>query len=381
MLAYLGRNKQVLAVSGTHGKTTSSSMMATALVELEANPSFLIGGVLNAFDSSAVYGSGPYMVMEADESDASFTWLDPKLAIITNIEADHLDHFESLEQIKQSFLAFLDKLDPQGIAIICTDCPGLVELVQSSGKPYITYGSTPKADIYFAANATASSSSGSAGNSSSADNSSAGFDVIFPDKSSFQIRLDAAPGTHNMLNATAVMAALDWLGFDRQKSAIAISKFAGAHRRFDRIGEAAGVLVVDDYGHHPTEVAATLAAAQSLGFSSVHLLFQPHRYTRTQAFIKEFGAAFNHATTVTLMEIFTAGEAPIAKIDSSLVLKAIKDHNPAASVRLISKREQIATAMAELAEPGSVIITMGAGDVTKLAPEILAVLQQKAATQ
>jgi UDP-N-acetylmuramate--alanine ligase len=364
MLAYLGRGKQVLAVSGTHGKTTTSSMLATALVELGADPSFLIGGVLNAYDTSAHYAPGSHMVMEADESDASFTWLDPTLAIVTNIEADHMDHFESLNEIKASFLAFLAKLAKEGLVVACATAPDLIELVIQSGKPYLTYGDRPEHGIYFEpTNATGDTSS---------------FDVIFPDKERCRLELPCSPGIHNMLNATAVMATLDWLGFDRQESAQAISKFKGAHRRFDKIGEAAGVAIVDDYGHHPTEIAATLAAAQRLSYTKVHLLFQPHRFTRTQAFIHEFATAFDDASTITLMDIFTAGETPIPGIDSNLLLKVIKRHNPRATIRLISQRSQIAPAMAQLAQPGSLVITMGAGDVTKMAPAILEALEQKA---
>jgi len=296
------------------------------------------------------------MVVEADESDSSFVELDPHLAIITNIEADHMDHFKSLDDIKQSFLAFLEKLDPEGLAIVCAESPGLLELAQKSGKPMLSYGLGQTADVRL--------DSGTS-------------EVCFADGERVKITLKKSPGLHNLLNATAVLAALDWLGFSRQEAGKAISTYEGTHRRFDHIGKANGVLVVDDYAHHPTEISATLEAAIGLGFTSVHLLFQPHRFTRTQAFLSEFASAFDNATTITLMPIYTAGEAPIPGIDSSRMLKAIKQHKPKAQLRLIDERGKIAEAMADLAEPGSVIITMGAGDVTDLAPEILAELERR----
>lgn len=356
MLAWLGRNHEVLAVAGTHGKTTTSSMLATALVELKADPSFLIGGVLNAYETSAHFSEAQYMVVEADESDSSFVELNPSLAIITNIEADHMDHYTSLDEIKKSFLAFMDKLSPEGVVVYCADCPGLAELIEQSGKHALSYGTSEDASVYLDV---------------------ANKEVRFANGERVAIKLPKSPGEHNLLNGSAVLTALDWLGFDRKESAQALSTFMGAHRRFDTIGEAAGVQVVDDYAHHPTEIDATLKAAQSLSPTAVHVLFQPHRYTRTQAFLTEFSSAFDEADTITLMPVFTAGETAIADINSERVLKVIKQHKPEARVRLIEARDDIALAMAELAEPGSLIITMGAGDVTKLAPEILKELKRK----
>jgi len=359
MLAWLGRNHRMLAVAGTHGKTTTSAMLATALVELGADPAFLIGGVLNAYESSAHYVPDGFMVVEADESDSSFVELDPHVAIITNIEADHMDHFKSLEDIKKSFLAFLDKLDPEGVAVVCAESPGLIELAQKSGKALVSYGLDGP------------------GKAVDVRLDPASREVCFADGERVSLALKKSPGLHNLLNATAVLATLDWLGFNRKEAAAAVSAYEGAHRRFDHIGKANGVLVIDDYAHHPTEIHATLGAAKDLGFSSVHLLFQPHRFTRTQAFLTEFASAFDHATTITLMPIYTAGEDPIPGIDSGRMLKAIKQHKPEAQLRLMDNRQRIARAMADLAEPGSVIITMGAGDVTRLAPEILAQLKSK----
>ena len=361
MLAYLGEGFLTLAVAGTHGKTTTSSLLATSLTYLKADPTFLIGGVVDGFDASAHLGFGPYYVIEADESDGSFVEFNPHLAIITNIEADHLDHFEGIEEIHSSFSSFLEKVDDNGLVIACADSPDLVELVQASGKPFITYGAHENADVRFEVKGVMD------------------FEVIYPDGMVQPFALGATPGVHNMLNSTAVAAALDWLGFNRQAAALAVGTFGGVRRRFERIGTAAGVLVVDDYGHHPTEVAATLQAVVSLGFSHVHVLFQPHRYTRTVALMDEFASAFDAANTITLMDVYSAGETPIPGVSSAALMEAIIRHDPNASVRLITQREVIADAMVDLAEPGDIIITMGAGDVTLFAPQILALLQKKEA--
>jgi len=359
MLAYLGTGLATLAVAGTHGKTTTSSLLATSLVRLGADPTFLIGGVVDGFNASAHLGSGSYYVIEADESDGSFVEFDPRLTIITNIEADHLDHFKSIEEIQASFGAYLAKVADDGLVIACADSPNLIGLVQASGKPFLTYGAHGDADVRFEVRGVAD------------------FDVIYTDGAIQRFVLGASPGIHNMLNATAVAAALDWLGFDRAAAASAVGDFGGVHRRFDRIGAAAGVLVIDDYGHHPTEVAATLQAAARLGYAYVHVLFQPHRYTRTQAFMNEFASAFDAASTITLMEIYSAGEEPIPGITSAAFMEAIRQHDPDAPVRLISQREAIASAMADVAQPGDLIITMGAGDVTAFAPQIVATLEER----
>jgi UDP-N-acetylmuramate--alanine ligase len=375
MLAYLGRQRQTLAVAGTHGKTTTSAMLASALVHLGADPTLLIGGVVEEFDSTAKVGDGSYFVVEADESDGSFVWLDPSVAIITNIEADHMDHYKSIDEVHVAFTAFLAKLDPAGVAVVCADSPELLSLAEKTGHDLLTYGLAADAQVRCepgGGGADAGGIAGVAGGRNAEDGSS--FAVAFPDGQRVSLRLEHSPGLHNMVNATAVMATLDYLGFEREAAARAVSGFRGVHRRFQIKGVAKGVTVVDDYGHHPTEVAATLKAASELGYNRVHVLFQPHRYTRTQAFVEEFGAAFDHADTITLMEIYSAGEEPIAGIDSALLLAAVQAHDPQANIRLLSQRFEVAAAMAAAAAPGDLIITMGAGDVTNLGPEILQIL-------
>ncbi|MDR1083086.1 MAG: UDP-N-acetylmuramate--L-alanine ligase [Coriobacteriales bacterium] len=363
MLAYLSRGHETLAVAGTHGKTTTSSVLATSLARLGTDPTFLIGGVVDGYDSTARVGKGKFIVVEADESDGSFTWLDPTLAIVTNIEADHLDHYESLSDIQSAFDSFLKKLAPEGTLIVWNGSPELVELANdlatNSGRNVFTYGIEGTPSVRCEPQGVHD------------------FSVVFADGQRCALHLEASPGTHNMLNATAVMAALDSLGFNRDEAAAAVSAFSGVRRRFDLIGQADEVTVIDDYGHHPTEIAATLKAASELGYRKVHVLFQPHRYTRTRALLDEFARAFDHADTINFMDIYAAGEAPIPGVNSEALLDAVLAHNPEAKVRTIKHRTDVFEAMQALAEPKDLIITMGAGDVTVLAPLILEALERR----
>ncbi|MCL1847840.1 MAG: UDP-N-acetylmuramate--L-alanine ligase [Coriobacteriia bacterium] len=363
MLAYLGEGRTTLAVAGTHGKTTTSAMLATTLDRLGADPTFLVGGVLDGYDSTAKAGNGPYFVVEADESDGSFTWLSPQLAIVTNIEPDHLDHYKDLSEITAAFHAFLGKMPPQGTLVVWDETYGLSELLATHGHNACVYG---------ASNQEAPSNTPS--NTPALRCIPKGVhdcDIIFPDGQRISLSLPASPGLHNLLNATAVMGALDTLGFDRNAAAAALNQYSGVKRRFDHIGQAQGVTVVDDYGHHPTEIDATLKAASELGYTRLHVLFQPHRYTRTQALLAEFAQAFDHADTISFMDIYSAGETPIPGVNGEALVAAVQDHNPQADVRFIKHLGDVADAMAQIAQPGDLVITMGAGDVTLLGPLIL----------
>jgi UDP-N-acetylmuramate--alanine ligase len=356
MLAWLGADRRMLAVSGTHGKTTTSAMLACALVELGADPTFLVGGVVRSTKTNARLGDGEYFVVEADESDGSFTYLDPLLAIITNIEAEHLDHFANLAEVRLAFRAFLAKLRPDGIAVVCADDAELVALARENERQVLTYGLINDADVrLIRADDTADGAS---------------FSVRFADGQMLRLGLPSAPGVHNMLNATAALAALDWLGFKRQAAARALHAFAGVHRRFDIVGKTGGVTVIDDYAHHPTEVAATLKAARDAGFSQIHVLFQPHRYSRTQAFMEQFATAFDAATTLSLMPIYAAGERPRVGITSAALAEKIGRNCRATRVHLLDDRDEIPAWMLSLVRSGDCILCMGAGDVTQEAPRI-----------
>ena len=359
MLAYLGEGRKTLAVAGTHGKTTTSAMLATTLDRLGADPTFLIGGVVDGYDSTARAGRGEYFVVEADESDGSFTWLNPTLAVVTNIETDHVDHYASLEEIIEAFGSFLGKMVAEGTLVIWQGTPELSNLVAASKGKALVYGAHETALLRCEPRGIGE------------------FDVVFADGMRCALSLAASPGFHNMLNATAVMGALYSLGFDREKAASALSQYSGVRRRFDHIGKAFDVTVVDDYGHHPTEIASTLKAASELGFRKVHVLFQPHRYSRTQALLKDFARAFDDADTISFMDIYSAGETPIPGINGEALVEALLDHDPDADVRFIRHRADVPAAISGLAEPGDLIITMGAGDVTLLAPLILSALSSR----
>jgi UDP-N-acetylmuramate--alanine ligase len=358
MLAYLGRDKRTWAVAGTHGKTTTSSMLASTLDRLGADPSFLIGGVLKGYESSAQSGQGRDYVIEADESDESFTWLSPKLAIITNIERDHLDHYHSLEEIYAAFGRFIATLTEDDTLVYCADDRGLARLVQGSVARKVSYGQDQAADF--------SCRVGEQG----------AFVLRCPDGQELECKLPVSPGAHNMLNATAVVAACTSEGYVSADVTSALEQFAGVKRRFEVIGRVQGIDVVDDYGHHPTEIKATLAAAQSAGYHHVHLLFQPHRFTRTQHLLPEFSEAFTEADSLFVLDIYSAGEQPLAGIDAETLINAVRRRHPEADITYAPDRAAALLSLAKRAKPGDVILTMGAGDVTTLAPQLVAVLEQ-----
>lgn len=360
MLAHLGRNLDTLAVAGTHGKTTTSSMLASTLDAMGCDPTFLIGGIVRAYGTNAHSGTGSYYVVEADESDKSFTYLSPAAAIVTNIEADHLDHYEGLDEIYAQFRMFLDGVREGGPIVVCGDDGKLVEVARSTGRAVTTYGFSEGCDARIVA----------------AEPVGVGtrFTLRLPDGREVASRIKQNPGMHNVANGAAVLTLVDALGLDVEAAAAKLADFSGVRRRFDLAGEAAGVTVVDDYAHHPTEIAATINAAKALDFNRVHVLFQPHRYSRAALFTEvmhdEFGAAFDGADTVTFMEVYSAGEAPVPGVTGKTFLGPVLEHgHPCA--RYVPRRIDVVPAMLEVAEPGDLVITMGAGDVTAIAPQIV----------
>lgn len=367
MLAYLGRNLQTLAVAGTHGKTTTSSMLASVLDAMGKNPTFLIGGTVCAYGTNAHSGTGDYYVIEADESDKSFTFLDPAAAIVTNIEPDHLDHYTDLSEIYDQFGQFIASVPNGGPVVVCAEDAGLVDIAQKNATNVITYGFADSADSCIV----------------SAVPLGLGyeFDLRLPSGKVVKSCIKQNPGKHNVLNGAAVLTLIDALGLDLEAAASALEGFAGVHRRFDLVGEVSGVTVVDDYAHHPTEIAATLQAAKDLDFNQVHVLFQPHRYSRAELFTEilhdEFGAAFDAADSVTFMDVYSAGETPVPGINGKTFLAPILEHGHKCA-RYIPRRMMVAPAMAEIAQPGDLVITMGAGDVTEIGPLVLDELKNTA---
>ena len=366
MLAALGAGRKTLACAGTHGKTTTSSMLATTIERMGLDPSFLIGGTVDGYGTNARNGAGEHYIVEADESDGSFVHLSPHVALVTNIEPDHLDHYGSLEAIYDAFGDFLGLLPEEGAAVVCADNPRLEQLARATGKRTVVYGpaSCPRAQVAYEVE-------GRVGIGSR-------FAVAFPDGQRVQVELAHSPGLHNVANATGVLGVVWACGLDVQAAAAALSTFTGVRRRFDLVGEQAGVTVVDDYAHHPTEVKATIAAAAQLGYEHVHVLFQPHRYTRTESLAAAFGSAFDGADAVTLMDVYAAGETPIPGISGKTLVSSILAHDARAQVAWMPHRAETVGYLTGKLSAGDLLITMGAGDVTGMGPLVLAALAKGA---
>jgi UDP-N-acetylmuramate--alanine ligase len=362
MLAALAGDQLTVAVAGTHGKTSTSSMAAAAFIAAGQDPTFLIGGELTGLGGNARCGSGAHYIVEADESDGSFLLLDPHCAIVTNVEADHMDHYGSFEEIVTTFEQFLGRVQPDGIAVLCADDAVLRDVSGSLKIRVVTYGRTSDADVRLVA--FEPTSTGSA------------FTVALPDQREIRCSV-AIPGAHMALNATAVIAAAWALGVDVERAAAGIASFAGVKRRFEEIGDIGGVRVVDDYAHHPTEVKATLEAARAVTAGSVWVVFQPHRYTRTAAFAREFGDAFGAADRVVLLDVYSAGEAPVPGVSGKTVVDALLRAHPRSRLAYFPHRSATAPYVAERVRPGDLVLTMGAGDVTTMGPEIVRALSER----
>lgn len=356
MLAALAEDRLTIAVAGTHGKTTTSSMIATMLSGMELDPTYLIGGEICAYATNAACGAGEHYVVEADESDGSFLHLDPFVSIITNIEADHLDHYGTLAAVEETFEQFAARTASGGAVVVCADDERAVEIVRQSGARVVTYGTVDDADI----RCTAFRPNG-AGHA---------FTLTLPEGGSCEVSI-GTPGLHNVLNASGALAVAYVLGIDLESAARSLAGFSGVRRRFDLLGEARGVRVVDDYAHHPTEVRATLAAARSADANRVWVVFQPHRYSRTEALAADFGRAFAGADRVVLMEVYSAGETPIPGVTGKTLVDQILLTDPRSRVAYLPHRSEIPVFLARSVRDGDLVITMGAGDVTALGPEIL----------
>ena len=363
MLSHLSGASTTVAVAGTHGKTTTSSMVATMLDKMGLDPSFLIGGVVEGYGTNGRNGSGEHFVCEADESDGSFLYLHPHVVVVTNIEADHLDHYGTLENIEKTFCTFMGLVDDAGTVIVNGDNPRYVELARSCGRRVVTYGFEASCDYVClpepATHALASSFSVRAG------------------EKTVHVTIAANPGRHNMANATAAIAVADVLGLDLDAAAAALSQFKGARRRFTHVGDVAGVTVVDDYGHHPTEIAATLGAAADLPFKRIVCVFQPHRYSRTQALAAEFGRAFDDADVLRVMDVFSAGEMPVPGVSGKTIVEAVRHTGNVADVAYVPNRKRLIENLCDLVRPGDLLITQGAGDVTTMGPAFIAAMRER----
>jgi UDP-N-acetylmuramate--alanine ligase len=356
MLAELMRLKYGIAVAGTHGKTTTTSMIGAVLAEGRYDPTIIVGGRVTSLGGNVRLGQGEFLVAEADESDGSFLKLAPTIAVVTTIDAEHLDHYGSLEAIQEAFAAFVAKVPFYGSAVLCLDQPNIQRLIPRLEKRVITYGLESGADLVARRLHLAGMTSR--------------FQVFQRGTLLGDCAL-AIPGRHNVLNALAAIG----VGLDLEIPFVTIQKalaaFAGVQRRFQVRGVVDRVTVVDDYGHHPAEIRATLAAAKAGFDCRVVTVFQPHRYTRTKHLFEEFLTAFNQSDVLIVMDIYAAGETPIPGVTAADLAEGIRAHGHRNVTYLGSDRARILDHLGEITRPGDIVLTLGAGDVSQLGPEIL----------
>ena len=354
MLAELMRMKYGVAVAGSHGKTTTTSMVASVLEAAEVDPTVVIGGRLQAWGTNARLGYGEFLVAEADESDGSFLRLSPTIAVVTNIDAEHLDHYRDFEELRDAFLEFLNSVPFYGASIVCLDDAAIQETIPRVTRKLTTYGFSSQADIR-ATNVR-----------------------VDPEGTSFDCHCGTEPlgrvclkthGRHNALNALAAIAVAAELDIDFETTAAALGEFAGADRRLQRIAEVEDVLIVDDYGHHPTEIRAVLATVKEAWNRRTLVCFQPHRYSRSQMLREEFGRAFYQADSLLVLPIYAAGEEPIAGVTGEWLTAAIAKHGHK-RVGFVEGLDAAVEELAATAESGDLVLTLGAGDVWKVARDL-----------
>ncbi len=361
MLAELMRVKYGVAIAGSHGKTTTTSLIATVLRSAGFDPTVVVGGKMAALGSNARLGEGDLLVAEADESDGSFLLLNPTIAVVTNIDAEHLDYWGTHEKVKDAFVHFLSRVPFYGLAVLCLDHPHVQSILPRLRRRHVTYGISPQAD-YAAKNVEAN-----------------GLMMRFQGYrhgehlGEFEVRM---PGMHNVLNCLATIAVADELEVPLDVLQHSLATFSGVARRFTIIGEVGGVTLVDDYGHHPAEIQATLTAARAAYNKRIVVAFQPHRYTRTRDLFREFTAAFNQADVVVVTEIYAAGEAPIPGISGESLAQALREHGHQ-HVHFVGDKNEIANVLENIVRPGDVVIAQGAGDINKSVRELHDRLRRK----
>jgi UDP-N-acetylmuramate--alanine ligase len=361
MLAELMRMKYGVAVAGTHGKTTTTSMIATVLAHGGLDPTAVIGGKLNSFGSNAKLGQGELLVAEADESDGSFLKLSPTIAVVTNIDPEHLDHYRNLEEIQKAFLEFINKVPFYGLAILCLDQENVQALIPQVQKRYVTYGMSSQANFR--------------ADELSYHGLTTSFRVFANERELGQISIQM-PGLHSVYNALATIATASELDVNFEIVRQALGSFSGVQRRFQIKGEWDGVMVVDDYGHHPTEIKATLSAAKSGWGRRTVVVFQPHRYSRTRDLFKEFLTAFNQADVLFLIGIYPAGEDPIPGVNVQGLYEGIKGHGHK-DVTLVLDKSAILDRLLPRLKPGDMVFTLGAGDVWKTGEALIERLKDR----
>ncbi|MCZ8173321.1 MAG: UDP-N-acetylmuramate--L-alanine ligase, partial [Brevundimonas sp.] len=357
MLAELMRLKRTVAVAGTHGKTTTTSLVAALLDAGGVDPTVINGGIINSYGSNARLGESEWMVVEADESDGSFLRLDGTIAVVTNIDPEHLDHYGSFDAIKDAFVEFIENVPFYGCAVLCIDHPEVQAVIPKvRDRRVVTYGFSAQADVR--------------GENVTPVPGGNRFDVVIRQRDGSQRRIDGIelpmPGRHNVQNALAAVGVAVEMGCADSVIQTGFAKFGGVKRRFTKVGEIDGVTIIDDYGHHPVEIRAVLAAAREGVQNRVIAVVQPHRFTRLRDHLAEFQAAFNDADMVYAAPVYAAGEAPIEGIDSAALVEGIKARGHR-SAQLIASADALAAELANVTQPGDMVVCLGAGDITKWA--------------
>ena len=368
MLAELMRLKSCIAIAGTHGKTTTTSLVAMLLDAGHLDPTVINGGIINAYGTNARLGAGDWMVVEADESDGTFLKLPADIAVVTNVDPEHLDHFKTFDAVQAAFQVFVENVPFYGFAVMCTDHPVVQTMVgRIEDRRIVTYGENPQADVRLTGLEHA--------------NGSSRFSVVFRDRSgddmhSIENLVLPMPGRHNALNATAAIAVAHDLGIADGVIRKALSGFGGVRRRFTRTGTWNGITVIDDYGHHPVEIAAVLRAARESTAGQVIAVMQPHRYTRLQTLFEAFCTCFNDADSVIIAPVYPAGEAPIAGADRDSLINGLRARGHR-HVLGLDGPQQLANLVKNIARPGDYVVCLGAGSITQWAyalPDELAAL-------
>ncbi len=373
MLAELMRLKYGIAIAGMHGKTTTTSMVAAVLAGGGLDPTVVVGGRVDAMGSNARLGKSQYLVAEADESDRSFLKLSPILSVVTNIDREHMDCYRNMRDVKKTFLEFMDRVPFYGMVVVCNDDPMLRRLLPQAQRRTVTYGTKRGSD--FLIKLETGSAAGVPKSVPGDGQPLSRFRVSYQKKDLGEFTLHV-PGVHNILNATAAIAV--GIGLDIGVDAIrgGLDQFRGVDRRFQLRGRVAGITVIDDYGHHPTEIKATLAAAKQCGFRKVHVIFQPHRYTRTRDLIDDFATAFGDADSLFILDIYAASEKPIEGISGEALARAIREKGGRSAEDVSSFADGV-SAVAAAAQDGDMILTLGAGSVSQLGPMILEKLKER----
>ena len=366
MLAELMRLKYGIAVAGMHGKTTTTSMVAAVLAAGGLDPTVVVGGRVDAMGSNARLGKSQYLVAEADESDRSFLKLSPILSIVTNIDREHMDCYRDMDDVEQAFVDFMNHVPFYGAVIACLDDERLRNLLPRLERRVITYGASEAADFRMRMLACNSKPV--------EDGPRSRFEVTNHGRKIGEFDLHV-PGQHNVLNATAAAATGVGLDIPAEKIAEALKQFRGVDRRFQLKGKIGGVSVVDDYGHHPTEIRATLAAARQCGFDRIHVIFQPHRYTRTRDLADDFATAFQSADTVQVLDIYAASEEPIAGVTAEAL--AGKVRAAGSEAEYVSSFSEAASRAASLAHDGDLVLTLGAGSVYQIGPMVVEEVEKR----